>query len=233
MNLEQIYPVATTALVFGTYFGHSPNVILMDEPCSALDPKSTAHIEDLITVLKDEYTIVIVTHNMHQAARVSDHTAFFFMKGNWWNLMPQKTFSLDQNIKNGRLYHRPFWLTLDEVKMSRHMELDLQNIRNEVTDLVSHVENIVVTAVKSLVERDKEMATKIVESDTYVNQKEVDIEESCLKVLALHQPVAMDLRYLIGVIKLNNDIERIADLAVNVAERALYLVRGRSSHSAI
>ncbi len=109
--------------------------------------------------------------------------------------------------------------------MSRHMELDLQNIRNEVTDLVSHVENIVVTAVKSLVERDKEMATKIVESDTYVNQKEVDIEESCLKVLALHQPVAMDLRYLIGVIKLNNDIERIADLAVNVAERALYLVK--------
>ena len=55
-----------------------PNVILMDEPCSALDPKSTAHIEDLITVLKDEYTIVIVTHNMHQAARVSDHTAFFY-----------------------------------------------------------------------------------------------------------------------------------------------------------
>ena len=84
--------------------------------------------------------------------------------------------------------------------MSRHMELDLQNIRNEVTDLVSHVENIVVTAVKSLVERDKEIATKIVESDTYVNQKEVDIEESCLKVLALHQPVAMDLRYLIRVI---------------------------------
>ena len=55
-----------------------PNVILMDEPCSALDPKSTAHIEDLITVLKDEYTIVIVTHNMHQAARVSDHTRFFY-----------------------------------------------------------------------------------------------------------------------------------------------------------
>jgi len=55
-----------------------PNVILMDEPCSALDPKSTAHIEDLINVLKDEYTIIIVTHNMHQAARVSDHTAFFY-----------------------------------------------------------------------------------------------------------------------------------------------------------
>ena len=54
-----------------------PEVLLMDEPCSALDPVSTLKIEDLITDLKDEYTIVIVTHNMQQAARVSDTTAFF------------------------------------------------------------------------------------------------------------------------------------------------------------
>jgi phosphate transport system ATP-binding protein len=54
-----------------------PNVILMDEPCSALDPIATGHIEDLMQELKDEYTIVIVTHNMQQAARVSDVTAFF------------------------------------------------------------------------------------------------------------------------------------------------------------
>lgn len=54
-----------------------PEVILMDEPCSALDPISTSHIEDLIFKLKEKYTIVIVTHNMQQAARVSDHTAFF------------------------------------------------------------------------------------------------------------------------------------------------------------
>jgi phosphate transport system ATP-binding protein len=55
-----------------------PDVLLMDEPASALDPKSTAHIEDLIFQLKDNYTIVIVTHNMQQAARVSDQTAFFY-----------------------------------------------------------------------------------------------------------------------------------------------------------
>ena len=53
-----------------------PEIILMDEPCSALDPVSTAHIEDLLFELKTEYTIVIVTHNMQQAARVSDFTAF-------------------------------------------------------------------------------------------------------------------------------------------------------------
>lgn len=55
-----------------------PDVILMDEPCSALDPKSTARIEELILEMKNQYTIVIVTHNMQQAARISDHTAFFY-----------------------------------------------------------------------------------------------------------------------------------------------------------
>lgn len=55
-----------------------PEVILMDEPCSALDPVSTAHIEDLMFELKGRYTIIVVTHNMQQAARVSDHTAFFY-----------------------------------------------------------------------------------------------------------------------------------------------------------
>lgn len=56
----------------------SPDIILMDEPCSALDPKATARIEDLITELRSNYTIIIVTHNMQQAARVSDETAFFY-----------------------------------------------------------------------------------------------------------------------------------------------------------
>ena len=59
----------------------SPEVILMDEPCSALDPISTLAIEDLIEELKQEYTIVIVTHNMQQASRVSDRTAFFNIAG--------------------------------------------------------------------------------------------------------------------------------------------------------
>jgi phosphate transport system ATP-binding protein len=58
-----------------------PQVLLMDEPCSALDPISTLAIEDLIGELKKDYTIVIVTHNMQQAARVSDQTAFFNLAG--------------------------------------------------------------------------------------------------------------------------------------------------------
>jgi phosphate transport system ATP-binding protein len=56
----------------------NPEVILMDEPCSALDPKSTARVEDTIKDLREKYTIIIVTHNMQQAARVSDYTAFLY-----------------------------------------------------------------------------------------------------------------------------------------------------------
>jgi phosphate transport system ATP-binding protein len=56
-----------------------PEVLLMDEPASAVDPIATAKIEELIRALRDDYTIVIVTHNMHQAARVSDYTAFFYL----------------------------------------------------------------------------------------------------------------------------------------------------------
>jgi phosphate transport system ATP-binding protein len=56
----------------------NPEVVLMDEPCSALDPKSTARVEELISELREKYTIIIVTHNMQQAARVSDSTAFLY-----------------------------------------------------------------------------------------------------------------------------------------------------------
>jgi phosphate transport system ATP-binding protein len=56
-----------------------PEVILMDEPCSALDPIATLKIEELIEELKEQYTVIIVTHNMQQAARVSDTTAFFYL----------------------------------------------------------------------------------------------------------------------------------------------------------
>ena len=56
-----------------------PEILLLDEPCSALDPISTASIEELITELKEDYTVVIVTHNMQQAARVSDYTAYMYL----------------------------------------------------------------------------------------------------------------------------------------------------------
>jgi phosphate transport system protein len=79
-------------------------------------------------------------------------------------------------------------------------------------------------AVRAVTERDRVLAQKVIDSDTAVDQTEVEIEEECLKILALHQPVALDLRFVIAVLKLNNDLERIADLAVQIAEQVEPLI---------
>ncbi len=95
-----------------------PQVLLMDEPCSALDPISTLAIEDLIQQLKDEYTIIIVTHNMQQAARVSDRTAFFTIAGAGepGRLIEigdtAEMFSRPAETGHRGLHHRPLRLTL-------------------------------------------------------------------------------------------------------------------------
>ncbi len=82
-----------------------PDVILMDEPCSALDPIATSRIEDLMTTLRDEYTIIIVTHNMQQAARVSDRTAFFTAQPD--ETTGNRTGLLVEYDKTGRIFSNP------------------------------------------------------------------------------------------------------------------------------
>ena len=74
-------------------------------------------------------------------------------------------------------------------------------------------------AIQAVETNDAELAKQIIKSDFNIDEMEVEIEEDCLKILALHQPVAVDLRFLIAVIKINNDLERIGDQAVNIAER--------------
>lgn len=75
----------------------------MDEPTSALDPISTSKIEELMEELKKKYTVVVVTHNMQQAVRVSDDTAFFLWSGRWWNLQIQRQFFLIRRIKGQKI----------------------------------------------------------------------------------------------------------------------------------
>lgn len=84
---------------------------------------------------------------------------------------------------------------------------------------VNMVEDRVRMALNAVDTNDAELAHKIIKTDYEIDEMEVEIEEECLKVLALHQPVAVDLRFLIAVIKINNDLERIGDQAVNIAER--------------
>jgi phosphate transport system protein len=82
------------------------------------------------------------------------------------------------------------------------------------------VEENLMTAVKAITDHDSELADRVIDTDPEIDALEVEVEEECLKILALHQPVAADLRYVIAVLKINNDLERIGDLAVSVAKRA-------------
>jgi phosphate transport system protein len=107
--------------------------------------------------------------------------------------------------------------------MTKHFQRDLENLQCELLSLSGAVEQIVNKANRAFCERDAELARDVIRSDRVIDLCEVRIEEECLKMLALHQPVAIDLRRLATVLKVNNDLERIADLAVNLAERALVL----------
>ncbi len=107
--------------------------------------------------------------------------------------------------------------------MNTHLQREIDKLKRNVLFMGAEVEDSVYRAVDCLVLRNAELAEEIIRSDSYIDQLEVEIEEECLKLLALHQPVATDLRYVIAVLKINNDLERIGDLAVNIAERAAYI----------
>ncbi len=104
--------------------------------------------------------------------------------------------------------------------MSKLFEMEMQNIERKLMSLFGLVEKMIDDAVRSLSEHRVDLVSQIIQSDERVNQTEVTIEEECLKVLALHQPVAGNLRRIATVLKINIDLERIADLACNIAERA-------------
>jgi phosphate transport system protein len=101
--------------------------------------------------------------------------------------------------------------------------MEIENLKKLILSLSAKVEDNVYKAVQSLTERDSSIADEIIKSDPGIDDTEVRIEEECLKVLALHQPVAGDLRFIVAILKINNDLERMGDLAVNIAERAMFL----------
>ncbi|MDK2858023.1 MAG: phosphate transport system protein [Verrucomicrobiota bacterium] len=97
---------------------------------------------------------------------------------------------------------------------------EIERLKKQILALSAQVEENVILAVKALRERDETLARQVEESDAQIDAAEVDVEEEALKILALYQPVAMDLRFLASVLKINNDLERIGDLAANIAKRA-------------
>ena len=107
--------------------------------------------------------------------------------------------------------------------MGIHMIREIEKLKKMILSLAAMVEESCRLAVKAVAERDGELARKVIDGDHEIDRVEVDVEEECLKILALHQPVAHDLRFIIAMLKINHDLERIGDLAVSVGERALTL----------
>lgn len=103
--------------------------------------------------------------------------------------------------------------------MTAHFQKEIEKIKKNIISLGKIVENRIQFTQKAVTDVDAEVANTIIKTDREIDETEVELEEDCLKIIALYQPVAIDLRFLIAVIKINNDLERIGDEAVNIARR--------------
>ena len=109
--------------------------------------------------------------------------------------------------------------------MPVHLMREVEQLKKMILSLAAEVEENLRLAVKSVVQRDPQLAELAIETDHTIDLHEVAVEEECLKILALHQPVAHDLRFIVAILKINHDLERVGDLAVNIGERALVLAQ--------
>jgi phosphate transport system protein len=107
--------------------------------------------------------------------------------------------------------------------MSILMQKEIDNLKKGVLLLSAEVEESVNQSIQAVINRDTESARAIIDGDHEVDSREIEVEEECLKILALHQPVAADLRFIIAVLKINNDLERVGDLAVSISKNVLAL----------
>ncbi len=110
--------------------------------------------------------------------------------------------------------------------MDRHFDDELQDVKKNLLQMATFVEESITKALDALKKKDSDVITTIREIDHQIDTCEIAIEEQCIELIARHQPVGSDLRFLIGVIKMNNDLERMGDHAVNIAESIEYIIKG-------
>jgi phosphate transport system protein len=109
--------------------------------------------------------------------------------------------------------------------MERHLDQELARLKEDLIRMAGLAETAIGQAIKSLVSRDAELARQVIASDEAINVLEVEVDDLCLRIMALYQPEARDLRFLAMALKINNDLERMGDQAVNIAERTLELLK--------
>ena len=109
--------------------------------------------------------------------------------------------------------------------MIKNITVELDKLKKRILQLGSEVEANLIKAEAALVDFDQKLAAEIIATDTDIDTLEISVEENCLKILAQHTPVARDLRFVVSVLKINIDLERIGDLTVKIADRILLLAR--------
>ena len=109
--------------------------------------------------------------------------------------------------------------------MTKHIQRQIEVLKQKILYVGTLVEEAIAKAVTALINRDAMLARKVMEADNVIDRMEVDVEEECLKIFALYQPVAADLRFVVAVLKINNDLERMGDLAQNIAKRVVYVAK--------
>ena len=107
----------------------------------------------------------------------------------------------------------------------RHFDQELEQLKVLLLEMASLVEAAIFNSITSVVKKDRILAQDVLQKEARVNQMEIDIDDLAIKLLALQQPMAVDLRLIAAALKINNDLERMGDLAVNIAQRAIDLVR--------
>jgi phosphate transport system protein len=109
--------------------------------------------------------------------------------------------------------------------MLRHFEAELDHLRSRLLEMSGLVEDAVYHSVLALAERSEQQAQRVLDNEAKINRLEIEIDELATRLLALQQPMATDLRFITAAIKINNDLERMGDIAVNIAQRALAMLR--------
>jgi phosphate transport system protein len=109
--------------------------------------------------------------------------------------------------------------------MTKHIHRQIDGLKQKILYVGTLVEEAIAKAIAALINRDGPLAEKIIANDSVIDRMEVEVEEECLKILALYQPVAADLRFVVATLKINNDLERMGDLAKNIAKRAAFIAK--------
>ena len=111
--------------------------------------------------------------------------------------------------------------------MTSDIQTNIDKLKQTIVFLGTVVEESLLTCIRAATTLDSDLAESVHQADEKINAIEVDVEETCLKILALHQPVASDLRFVVSVLKINTDLERIGDLACKIADKVIFINQAR------